>query len=287
MYGITAYGQSAYGASASSAAGIMLSCEVTLFPEVSASAAHAIGLSAAIEIQTPVVQVGADQVERIATVVAEAGLSFSATSTIPVYAVGFAAPVVSVYSLAWTTVSGVASISAPVTTAIYGYQRIPIASDIVAEVRLSSTVYSSPVANSNIRPIVSVSGSGLVVTHGRGTVAIPTYVSSAAVTGFVGSVSAIIRSVFSAASTHSKAANAAVTVPVSIASTLKHGAGIASAVQPSVVLSAMVGAYSDIQISGAVEVPLCPYMRAVFGEDLSCADCAYVLTKQNAVSVLQ
>ena len=176
---------------------------------------------------------------------------------------------------------------ATVAAAAYGYQRLPIASDIVAEVRLSSTVYSSPVADSNIRPVVSVSGSGLVVTHGRGAVTVPAYVSSAVLTGFVGSVSATLRSVFSATAVHSKAANAVVTVPVSLDGTLKHGCGIAGGVSPSVAFSAMAGAYSDIQIIGAVEVPLYPYMRAVFGEDLSYADCAYVMTKQNAVSVLQ
>ena len=286
MYGAQPYGNLAYGGLPSSG-GVSLAGAIQLDPVVSVTAAHGIDGTAAIAIPTPVVMIGADQTERVATVVVEAGLSFSATSTIPTYAVGLIAPVVSVSASAWTTVRGTAEIVIPVSTTILGMQHMPIAANIVAKVRLSATIYVEPVATADIRPIVSVSGNGLVVTHGRGAVTIPTYVSSAVVTGFTGVVSATIQSVFSATASHSKTGTAAITVPVSFASTLNHGREIVGAISPSVVFYAMAGAYSDIQISGAISVPLYPYIRCTFGDDLLDADCVYVLTKQLSVSVLQ
>ena len=286
MYGALSYGQVPYGSTATSG-GVYLVGEIALDPVVSATAAHGIGGSAVIEVQNLVVQIGADQVERVATVVVEAGISFSATSTIPTYAVGLVAPTVSVSSLAWTTVRGSANIVVPASTTILGMQNMPMTVSIVAKARVSATASVFPTVTAAIRPVVSVSGNGLVVTHGRGAITVPTYVSSTAVTGFTGAISATIRSVFSAAAVHQKAASAAITVPVSLASTLKHGCGIAGVVSPSVVFSAMAGAYSGIQSSSAIEVPLYPYIRCTFGDDLVSADCAYVMTKQLSVSVLQ
>jgi hypothetical protein len=286
MYGALSYGQVPYGSTATSG-GVYLVGDIALDPVASITAAHGIGGSATIEVPNLVVQIGADQVERVATVVVEAGISFSATSTIPTYAVGLVAPTVSVSSMAWTTVRGTAGIVIPVNMTVLCSQNMPMVASIVAKVRVSATASVFPTVTAAIRPVVSVSGSGLVVTHGRGAVTIPTYVSSAVITGFVGSVSATIRSVFSATAVHQKAASAAITVPVSFSGSLKHGCGIAGVVSPSVVFSATAGAYSDIQISGAVGIPLYPYIRCTFGDDLVNADCAYVMTKQLSVSVLQ
>jgi len=286
MYGSLSYGQTPYGSNATSGVEFYLAGDITLDPVVSVTAAHGIGWEAEI-VPNLVVHIGADQVERVATVVVEAGLSFSATSTIPTYAVGLIEPVVYVSASAWTTVRGTADIVVPVSTTILGMQHMPIAANIVAKVRLSATVYVDPIITAAIRPIVSVSGNGLVVTHGRGAIVVPVYVSATAVTGFTGSVSAAIKTIFSATATHSKTGTAAVTIPVSFAGTINHGREIVGALSPSVVFSAMAGAYSDIQISGAISVPLYPYIRCTFGDDLLDADCVYVLTKQLSVSVLQ
>ena len=286
MYGASSYGQVAYGSQASFG-GVYLAGEITLDTLVSVTSAHAIGASAAIVVPNIVVQIGADQVERIATVVVESGLSFSATSTIPTYAVGLIGPTVLVSSSAHTTVRGTAGVVIQIGVSVPAYQHMPIVANIAVRSIVSATASALPTVTASIQPVVSVSGSGLVVTHGRGSITIPTYVSSAVITGFVGSVSATIRSVFSATVAHSKAASAAITVPVLFSGSLRHGCGVAGGVSPSVVFSATAGAYSDIQISGAIDVPLYPYIRCTFGDDLGNADCAYVLTKQNAVSVFQ
>ena len=286
MYGSFPYGQTPYG-DLQSFGGVYLSGAIVLEHVVSVTAAHGTGGSAVIEVPNLVIQIGADQVERIATVVVEAGISFGATSTIPTYAVGLIGPTVSVSSLAWTTVRGLANIVVPASTTILGMQNMPMTVSIVAKARVSATASVFPTVTAAIWPVVSVSGSWIVVTHGRCAITIPAYVSSAVITGFVGSVSATIRSVFSATAVHSKVASAAITVPVSFAGSLKQGSGISGVVSPSVVFSAIAGAYSDIQISGAVCVPLYPYIRCTFGDDLVNAGCVYVTTKQLSVSVLQ
>ena len=286
MYGALSYGQVPYGSAATSG-GVYLVGEIALDPVASITAAHGIGGPANIVVETPVVQIGADQTERVSTVVVASGVAVSATSTIPVYAVGLIGPAVSVSSLAWTTVRGLAAIVAPVSTSILCSQTMPITSNITAKVRVSATVYVDPAITAAIRPIVSAAAEGLVVTHGRGAVTIPAYVLSTATTGFVGSVSATIRAVFSATAGHSKMSDAAVNVPASVAGTINYGPSMSGAISPAISFYAMAGAYSDIQISGAIIVPVSTYIRSTSGDDLLNADCAYVLTKQFSVSVLQ
>lgn len=285
MFGALAYGQTPYCGVDSFVEGTSVS--IVVEPSVSSAAAHGIGGSAAIIVPNFVVTIGADQVPRECTVVVEAGILVSLSSTIPTYAVGLISPTVSVSAAGSTTASGVGAVQIVPSVSCSVINMLPFSVSITAPVRTSITASASPIGLVAVRPTVSALVDGLVVTHGRAAITIPSYVFASVKTGFVGSVSATIQSVFSATANHAKSSNAAVNVQVTVASVLTAGCSITGSATIPVYFSAVSGAYQNIQIGAAIEVPIYPYIRCTFGDDLLDANCAYVLTKQLSVSVLQ
>lgn len=118
-------------------------------------------------------------------------------------------------------------------------------------------------------------------------IVIPTYVDSTAIVGFVGSVSATIQLSFSATCIHSNTSTASIIVPMLFSGSLNYGCALTGLVSPSVYFSSIASSYQNIQVSAFIEIPVYPYIRCTFGEDLSYSDCVNVLTKQSSVSVLQ
>lgn len=263
------------------------SVPIVVAPEVTATGAHGIGGSAAVAIQSLAVAIGADQTERTSTIAVESGLVVSLESTIPVYAVGLISPVVYAYLAASTTVRGTAAVQVSPGVAIYAGQMLPLSANIFVRARVSIAANADPVIDAAIIPPVEASVDGLVVTHGRAAITIPSYVSAQARVGFTGNVSATIRAVFSAPAVSAKSATVAIAPVVSVSAAANTGRAISCDISPPVGVSVLAGSFSDIQISGAISIPAYPYIRCTFNDNSAYADCAYVLTKQNSVAVLQ
>lgn len=284
MYGSYSYGQATYGGVAFVDAGLSASIVAPLVVSVVSERGT---LSSVAVSFSPIVMIGADTIPRTSTIVVDSILTVRLTSDIPVYSVGLIAPVVSVTAFGSTTVSGVAAITPVVRVSVFGSQDFPVVANIVARTLVSITASVYPVVTATIAPRVYVSVTGLVVTHARSSIVIPCYVVASSVTGFVGAVSPTIRAVFSATATHVKSASADVIPAVLLSSTLNHGCLLNGAAVVPIYCSASARIYLDIQISAAIGIPIYPYIRCLFADDLSNADCAYVLTKQNSVAVLQ
>lgn len=283
MYGLVTYGESSYGATRSEDNSAFIAAIIV--PEFSASLA--VGASATIDATLfPVAMFGADSTPRTATINVESGIQANFSSTIPVYAIGLIAPLVSASIFGSTTVSGTISSTVQPVAVIYGISPNPITFSAIIRVRPSIVGYTDPagVISAQIRTVSAIRL--LAVPFIKFNAVVPSYAEMTGIAGVTNVLSVTIRPVFSASAAFGIAGAFSSAIRPICSFLSSTGNALLADIEPLVEASIFGGAYQYAQGNILAIVPIVPGLRGTFGDQVY-PETIYVTTRQQIIVVRQ